>query len=101
MPLAYLRLCAEIDPPPRRYMSLAKAKNTFCLIHIESILSIYTLVYIYPGAFCQVVQRDTFANLFHDSEDFVNSFLAMAILRKAPADMQVFLTDLYPDGPFW
>jgi hypothetical protein len=25
------------------------------------------------------VQRDTFANMFHDSEDFVNSFLAMAI----------------------
>eukprot|EP00903_Cladosiphon_okamuranus_P018385 g16911.t1 len=48
-----------------------------------------------------VVQRDTFANLFHDSEDFVNAFLAMAILRKRPAEVQVLLTDLYPQGPFW
>ncbi|CAM9823055.1 unnamed protein product [Ascophyllum nodosum] len=48
-----------------------------------------------------VVQRDTFANLFHDSEDFVNAFLAMAILRKPPGDTEVWLTDLYPKGPFW
>ncbi|CAN0446857.1 unnamed protein product, partial [Ectocarpus sp. 8 AP-2014] len=48
-----------------------------------------------------VIQRDTFANLFHDSEDFVNAFLAMSILRKRPADVQVLLTDLYPRGPFW
>ncbi|CAM9414867.1 unnamed protein product, partial [Hapterophycus canaliculatus] len=48
-----------------------------------------------------VVQRDTFANLFHDSEDFVNAFLAMAILKKKPGDVQVLLTDLYPRGPFW
>ena len=47
------------------------------------------------------MQRDTFANLFHDSEDFVNVFLAMAILRQRPKDVQVFLTDLYPRGPFW
>ncbi|CAM9458894.1 unnamed protein product [Ectocarpus sp. 13 AM-2016] len=48
-----------------------------------------------------VIQRDTFANLFHDSEDFVNAFLAMSILRKRPGDVQVLLTDLYPRGPFW
>eukprot|EP00904_Undaria_pinnatifida_P005266 jgi/Undpi1/186/HiC_scaffold_1.g00183.m1 len=48
-----------------------------------------------------VMQRDTFANLFHDSEDFVNAFLAMAILRQRPKDVQIFLTDLYPQGPFW
>lgn len=49
----------------------------------------------------KVVQRDTFANLFHDSEDFVNAFLAMAILKKRPAEVQMLLTDLYPKGPFW
>lgn len=48
-----------------------------------------------------VQQRDTFANFFHDSEDFVNVFLALAILEWKPADVQVFLTDLYPEGPFW
>lgn len=46
-------------------------------------------------------QRDTFANFFHDSEDFVNVFLAMAILRWSPGSTQHFLTDLYPEGPFW
>lgn len=48
-----------------------------------------------------LVQRDTFANFFHDSEDFVNLFLAMAILEWKPGDTQVYLTDLYPEGPFW
>jgi hypothetical protein len=46
-------------------------------------------------------QRDTFANFFHDSEDFVNTFLLMSILEFKPKDMQVFLTDLFPKGPFW
>ena len=48
-----------------------------------------------------VLQRDTFANFFHDSEDFVNAFLAMAVLQWRLKDTQVFLTDLYPRGPFW
>jgi hypothetical protein len=48
-----------------------------------------------------VVQRDTFANFFHDSEDFVNVFLALAILQWRPGNTQVLLTDLYPKGPFW
>ncbi|CAN0025390.1 unnamed protein product, partial [Choristocarpus tenellus] len=48
-----------------------------------------------------VVQRHTFANLFHDSEDFVNAFLALAILRWSTGETQVFLSDLYPKGPFW
>ena len=48
-----------------------------------------------------VVQRDTFANFFHDSEDFVNAFLALAILEWNLGDTQVYLTDLYPEGPFW
>lgn len=48
-----------------------------------------------------VTQRDTFANFFHDSEDFVNVFLAMAILQWKIGDTQMFLTDLYPKGPFW
>lgn len=48
-----------------------------------------------------IQQRDTFANFFHDSEDFVNVFLAMAILQWKPSDTQVFLMDLYPKGPFW
>lgn len=46
-------------------------------------------------------QRDTFANFFHDSEDFVNVFLAMAILEWNFQNTQVLLTDLYPKGPFW
>jgi EGF domain-specific O-GlcNAc transferase len=46
-------------------------------------------------------QRDTFANFFHDSEDFVNVFLALAILQWTPAQTQIMLTDLYPEGPFW
>lgn len=46
-------------------------------------------------------QRDTFANLFHDSEDFVNVFLAMAVLELTAGDTQIYLTDLYPEGPFW
>ena len=48
-----------------------------------------------------VVQRDTFANFFHDSEDFVNAFLALAILEWKLGDTQMYLTDLYPEGPFW
>ena len=46
-----------------------------------------------------VVQRDTFANFFHDSEDFVNVFLALAILQWTAGDTQLFLTDLYPQVP--
>jgi hypothetical protein len=46
-------------------------------------------------------QRDTFANFFHDSEDFVNVFLAFSVLQWKPMDVQVMLTDLYPEGPFW
>jgi hypothetical protein len=46
-------------------------------------------------------ERDTFANFFHDSEDFVNVFLAMAVLQWKPKDTQIFLMDLYPEGPFW
>jgi hypothetical protein len=48
-----------------------------------------------------VVQRDTFANFFHDSEDFVNVFLALAVLQWKMEDTQIYLTDLYPQGPFW
>lgn len=48
-----------------------------------------------------ITQRDTFANFFHDSEDFVDVFLAMAILQWSPGETQHFLTDLYPEGPFW
>lgn len=48
-----------------------------------------------------IIQRDTFANFFHDSEDFVNTFLAMAILEWSRADTQILLTDLFPQGPFW
>ena len=85
-----------------------------------------------------VVQRDTFANFFHDryvpflqkktnlrmlskccasdflrksitlklidflsSEDFFNVFIAMAVLEWKAGDIQIYLTDLYPKGPFW
>eukprot|EP00802_Teleaulax_amphioxeia_P006779 Tamp_06784.p1 GENE.Tamp_06784~~Tamp_06784.p1 ORF type:complete len:683 (-),score=140.00 Tamp_06784:274-2322(-) len=47
-----------------------------------------------------VVQRDTFANMYHDTEDFVNAYLALAILELPLNGVQVFLTDLYPWGPF-
>jgi hypothetical protein len=46
-------------------------------------------------------QRDTFANFFHDSEDFFNAFIAMAVLQWKPKETQMFMTDLYPQGPFW
>jgi hypothetical protein len=36
-----------------------------------------------------IVQRDTFANFFHGSEDMVNAFLAMAILQWPAGDTQV------------
>lgn len=48
-----------------------------------------------------LTERDTFANFFHDSEDFVNAFLAMSVLQWTPEESQVFLMDLYPRGPFW
>ena len=48
-----------------------------------------------------VDQRDTFANFFHDSEDFFNVFLGMAVLEWSVGDTQVLLTDLYPKGGFW
>lgn len=48
-----------------------------------------------------VTQRDTFANFFHDSEDFFNVFIAMAVLDYTPGEVQMYLTDLYPEGPFW
>lgn len=36
-----------------------------------------------------IVQRDTFANFFHGSEDMVNAFLALAILEWPAGDTQV------------
>ena len=48
-----------------------------------------------------LTQRDTFANFFHDSEDFFNVFIAMAVLEWTPQQTQMLLTDLYPEGPFW
>lgn len=48
-----------------------------------------------------IVQRDTFANFFHDSEDFINVFIAMTVLQMKFENIQIYLTDLYPKGPFW
>ena len=48
-----------------------------------------------------LIQRDTFANFFHDSEDFVNAFLALAVLEWKRGDTQIIITDLFPEGPFW
>lgn len=48
-----------------------------------------------------IVQRDTFANFFHDSEDLINAFLALAILDWRLENTQIYFTDLYPEGPFW
>eukprot|EP00614_Pseudopedinella_elastica_P013743 CAMPEP_0172585074 /NCGR_PEP_ID=MMETSP1068-20121228/4546_1 /TAXON_ID=35684 /ORGANISM="Pseudopedinella elastica, Strain CCMP716" /LENGTH=568 /DNA_ID=CAMNT_0013379417 /DNA_START=188 /DNA_END=1895 /DNA_ORIENTATION=- len=48
-----------------------------------------------------LLQRDTFANFFHDSEDFFNTFIALAVLKWPTDDLQVIITDLYPKGPFW
>ncbi|KAJ8602204.1 hypothetical protein CTAYLR_003615 [Chrysophaeum taylorii] len=48
-----------------------------------------------------IVERDTFANLFHNSEDFFNAQIALAILEWSLEDVQILLTDIYPKGPFW
>ena len=48
-----------------------------------------------------LVERDTFANFFHNSEDFFNTFLALSILRWPVKDLQILLTDIFPKGPFW
>jgi len=48
-----------------------------------------------------IVERDTFANFFHDSEDFFNAFIAFAVLEWSLDTAQIYLTDLYPKGPFW
>ncbi|KAH8048101.1 hypothetical protein JL722_12698 [Aureococcus anophagefferens] len=48
-----------------------------------------------------IVERDTFANFFHNSEDFVNTLIALAILEWSTDDLQLLFTDLYPKGPFW
>ena len=47
-----------------------------------------------------IVQRDSFANLYHDSEDFFNIFLALLITELRPDQVRVLLADLYPWGPF-
>lgn len=47
-----------------------------------------------------LVERDTFANFFHNSEDFFNTFLSLAILKWPVQDLQVLLTDIFPKGPF-
>ncbi|KAH8071399.1 hypothetical protein JL721_4375 [Aureococcus anophagefferens] len=48
-----------------------------------------------------IVERDTFANFFHNSEDFVNTLIALAILEWSTDDLQLLFTDLCPKGPFW
>jgi len=48
-----------------------------------------------------LIQRDTFANMFHDSEDFFNTFIALAILQWNTDNLQIIIADLYPKGPFW
>lgn len=40
-------------------------------------------------------QRDTFANFFHDSEDFFNVYLALAILQWKSSETQIYLTGEY------
>mmetsp|Transcript_27880 Transcript_27880/g.66394 ORF Transcript_27880/g.66394 Transcript_27880/m.66394 type:complete len:697 (+) Transcript_27880:173-2263(+) len=47
-----------------------------------------------------IIQRHTFANMYHDSEDFLNAFIAAAVLNLPLNNFQVLLTDLYPWGPF-
>ncbi|KAJ1452049.1 hypothetical protein M885DRAFT_528080 [Pelagophyceae sp. CCMP2097] len=48
-----------------------------------------------------IVERDTFANFFHNSEDFINTFIALAVLGWPLQELQILVTDLYPRGPFW
>ena len=31
----------------------------------------------------------------------MNAFIALAVLRWSTADLQILLTDIYPEGPFW
>lgn len=53
---------------------------------------------VYEDAPTLIIERDTFANFFHNSEDFFNTFLALAILRWPMRDLQILLTDIYPKG---
>jgi len=48
-----------------------------------------------------IVERDTFANFFHNSEDFFNTFVALSVLKWPIKDLQIFITDIYPKGAFW
>lgn len=99
-------LCPRPCPCPCPCPCIGKAIScSRCAsIFISSRLASFVLrppsIFRLPSVYSQIVQRDTFANLFHDSEDFVNAFLAMAILRMAPGETQIFITDLYPKGPF-
>eukprot|EP00293_Proteomonas_sulcata_P012576 CAMPEP_0184306484 /NCGR_PEP_ID=MMETSP1049-20130417/15474_1 /TAXON_ID=77928 /ORGANISM="Proteomonas sulcata, Strain CCMP704" /LENGTH=350 /DNA_ID=CAMNT_0026618761 /DNA_START=34 /DNA_END=1086 /DNA_ORIENTATION=+ len=47
-----------------------------------------------------IVERDTFANFYHDSEDFFTVFFAIALLGLSRDNVQILITDLYPWGPF-
>lgn len=56
---------------------------------------------VHESAPTLIIERDTFANFFHDSEDFVNTLIALAVLEWKVQDLQILITDLYPRGPFW
>jgi hypothetical protein len=47
-----------------------------------------------------IIQRHGFANFFHSSEDFFNSYLALLITGLRPDQVQVLLADLFAWGPF-
>lgn len=41
------------------------------------------------------------STVFHNSEDFFNTFLSLAILRWPIRSLQIVLTDIFPEGPFF
>ena len=69
--------------------------------HLPTCVCVCACVCVYVCVcVCVRIQRDTFANMYHDTEDFVNAFIALAIMELPLNGVQVFLTDLYPWGPF-
>jgi hypothetical protein len=47
-----------------------------------------------------IIERDSFANFYHNSEDFFNAFLTLLITGLRPDQVRVLIADLFPWGPF-
>jgi hypothetical protein len=101
-PRGFIKAACNLNPAlwDRRQMPGWNADWTVSAVQAESVLRAEDCA-VWIDHNVLVVQRDTFANLYHDSEDFVNTFLAMAVLGWNLGNTQILLTDLFPQGPFW